>query len=315
MKISTLEKFAIISIIVAFLIIRLFISVRANSVPLSPQDEINLITIEKISHGDIISLIKLKDRSKIDPIVDSLSDSVKTFKSSVDETPSVDEYFKIFLNGTTDSVLYLYEDDDQYYIEQPYHAIYKTNNKTNAIIENMYKLNEKIYIENNNELSATSDDIFEHYTKSQQLAESIILDILLNSSSYNNIDNSTYYSLYGYLEKYANNISIEDNLQQTSNYNYTQALTQNELEDTKNLAIDYFTNQAPYYEGVEYIEPIANDSNMYKNEGIEDQYKAGNIIIYKVLTVKDKKDDFPERYISIARTSKDDEWKVINHGK
>ena len=48
--------------------------------------------------------------------------------------------------------------------------------------------------------------------------------------------------------------------------------------------------------------------------GIEDDYGPGNIIIYRVLTNLDRRDGNPFRYISIARKSKSDDWKIINSG-
>ena len=62
------------------------------------------------------------------------------------------------------------------------------------------------------------------------------------------------------------------------------------------------------------IEPMPNDSALYQNTGIQGQYEAGNIIIYKVLTGRDKKDQNPERTASVARTSRDAAWKLIDQG-
>lgn len=55
-------------------------------------------------------------------------------------------------------------------------------------------------------------------------------------------------------------------------------------------------------------------SPQYHNSGIEDDYGPGNIIIYRVLTNLDRRDGNPFRYISIARKSKSDDWKIINSG-
>ena len=59
---------------------------------------------------------------------------------------------------------------------------------------------------------------------------------------------------------------------------------------------------------------MPDDYHQYKNTGIEGEYAAGNIIIYKVLTGRDEKDHNPERSVSVARASKDADWEVINHG-
>lgn len=95
---------------------------------------------------------------------------------------------------------------------------------------------------------------------------------------------------------------------------YSQALTEEELSQTEEVARNYFTKEAPYYEGVISISVAPNDYDLYENQGIEGEYSLGNIIIYQVLTVKDQKDGNPERSISIARKTKDSDWEVINQG-
>ncbi|MEM1484506.1 M56 family metallopeptidase [Oscillospiraceae bacterium PP1C4] len=95
---------------------------------------------------------------------------------------------------------------------------------------------------------------------------------------------------------------------------YSQSLTPEALEQTEKIARNFFTNEAPYYEGVVSIRIAPDDYELYQNVGIEADYQPGNIIIYKVLTGKDKKDGNPERSISIARAPSDSEWKIINQG-
>jgi len=95
---------------------------------------------------------------------------------------------------------------------------------------------------------------------------------------------------------------------------YLEALTEEDLEETAELARYYFTEKTPVFEGVEEIEPADDASPFYQNAGIEDSYAPGNIIIYHVLTAKDAREGKPKRFISIARKSKSDQWKVINCG-
>ncbi len=95
---------------------------------------------------------------------------------------------------------------------------------------------------------------------------------------------------------------------------YRVSLTEAELKKTEELARYYFTEEAPYYEGVISIYPASDDDDLYRNQGVEGEYPAGDIIIYKVLTVKDEKDGNPERSISIARKGQDADWEVINQG-
>lgn len=100
----------------------------------------------------------------------------------------------------------------------------------------------------------------------------------------------------------------------TGDASYLDALTEEEVLQTEALAQQYFTEDAPAFEGVDQIYPVASDAALYGNAGLEGEYSLGNIIIYKVLTVKDRRDGNPFRFISIARNSKSDDWKVINCG-
>ncbi|MTK06018.1 MAG: DUF4825 domain-containing protein [Hungatella sp.] len=95
---------------------------------------------------------------------------------------------------------------------------------------------------------------------------------------------------------------------------YSKSLSAEELRATEKAVQNYFTNEAPYYEGIVSIELMPDDDEQYKNSGIEGEYSAGSIIIYKVLTVRDEKDRNPKRFVSVARDSEGADWKIINHG-
>lgn len=95
---------------------------------------------------------------------------------------------------------------------------------------------------------------------------------------------------------------------------YRDALTEEELAETEALAMHYFTEEVPTFEGVDQIYPADSEEPLYHNTGLEGEYMPGNIIIYRVLTVKDRRDGNPFRYISIARSNKSGAWKVINSG-
>jgi len=120
--------------------------------------------------------------------------------------------------------------------------------------------------------------------------------------------------LYEALAKYVIYSDTDNNTQEVKNANYSQSLTAEELKQTEEVVRNHFTIEAPYYEGIVSIELMPDDYYLYKNTGIEGEYEAGNIIIYKVLTGRDKKDHNPERSVSVARASKNSAWKVINHG-
>lgn len=95
---------------------------------------------------------------------------------------------------------------------------------------------------------------------------------------------------------------------------YIEALTEKELMETEELARYYFTEGSSGFDGVEEIRLAEDTFPLYQNTGIEGEYDPGNIIIYMVLTGKDKAAGNPMRSVSIARRSKSDNWKIINSG-
>ncbi len=110
----------------------------------------------------------------------------------------------------------------------------------------------------------------------------------------------------------ANNMTANDT--EASEGSYLEALTPEELDATEALAQYYFTDEVTSFEGVDQIYPADSSDPQYHNSGLEDDYAPGNIIIYRVLTNLDRRDGNPFRYISIARNSKSDDWKIINSG-
>lgn len=120
--------------------------------------------------------------------------------------------------------------------------------------------------------------------------------------------------LYESLAKYVIYPNTDDNVQADRDTSYSQSLSTEELEQTEDVVRNYFTVEAPYYEGVVSIELMPDDSVLYQNPGAEGKYEASNIVIYKVLTGKDRKDHNSERTASVARTSRDSVWELINQG-
>ena len=101
---------------------------------------------------------------------------------------------------------------------------------------------------------------------------------------------------------------------ESAEFSYLDALSEEDLQQTETLAQKYFVEETPSFEGVDQIYPVDSDTSLYHNAGLEGEYSPGNIIIYKVLTVKDRRDGSPFRFISLARKSKSDDWKIINCG-
>ena len=98
---------------------------KAAPITLPRADEITSIDItfeeNTVSHSD---------KTWISEIIDDISSSEPTQKESVQDVPQVKSYVKIdfqFKTGT--STLFAYEDNKNYYIEQPYEGIYKIDSQ------------------------------------------------------------------------------------------------------------------------------------------------------------------------------------------
>lgn len=98
---------------------------------------------------------------------------------------------------------------------------------------------------------------------------------------------------------------------------YISALTEKELNETEDLAQSYFNESSSSSdgEGVDQIYPLDGDFALYHNAGIEAEYGPGNLIIYKILTVQDRRTGNSFHTVSIARSSKSGAWKIINAGQ
>lgn len=68
------------------------------------------------------------DSEWINQCISSITDAQVTTKESIQELPQVDEYIEIDINADNAvSTIYVYTEKGNYYIEQPYQGIYKTD--------------------------------------------------------------------------------------------------------------------------------------------------------------------------------------------
>ena len=83
--------------------------------------------------------IVLPTTEEIGEIMSILMDMESTSKSSVNDAPNVDEYVKIDLNCSDDTVtaVFFYEDSGTQYVEQPYQGIYIPAPALNTMISNL----------------------------------------------------------------------------------------------------------------------------------------------------------------------------------
>ena len=71
---------------------------------------------------------KYSDSEWISQCISSMNNAQATAKESVQDIPQVDEYIKIDINTEgAKSTLFVYLEKNDYYIEQPYQGIYKTD--------------------------------------------------------------------------------------------------------------------------------------------------------------------------------------------
>lgn len=68
--------------------------------------------------------VNYSDKTWIDEVISSLSDSKPTHRESVQDSPQVDNYIKVELNSQTEkTTVFVYNDKGKFYIEQPYSGI------------------------------------------------------------------------------------------------------------------------------------------------------------------------------------------------
>lgn len=95
--------------------------------------------IISISVSDDNATATCTDGEQIGEIMSILMDMESTSKSSVNDSPNVDEYVKIDFNCSDDTVttIFFYEDSGTQYVEQPYQGIYILTPALNTIISDL----------------------------------------------------------------------------------------------------------------------------------------------------------------------------------
>ena len=125
---------------ILFLIILLLVSCFCTGccktgelIVLPSSTEIQCIKIETLDSTEVT----YTDAEKIEYFISILSEATTTNKSSVQDFPMVDEYGTInILTDNHNLTIYYYEDNEKYYLEQPYQGIYKLETNINELIAN-----------------------------------------------------------------------------------------------------------------------------------------------------------------------------------
>ncbi|MEG3030082.1 MAG: DUF5301 domain-containing protein, partial [Oscillospiraceae bacterium] len=111
---------------------------KNNPIFIPKSDEIVSIRIEQINEGASLGAVEVVDKSEIETILKALQNTNKTRKESVNDSPNRSDYFQININGSASRKIYLYNDKEQYFIEEPYTGIYKTSRETSLSIATIY---------------------------------------------------------------------------------------------------------------------------------------------------------------------------------
>lgn len=81
----------------------------------------------------------VEDKEQIKLILSELSNAEISNLQSLNDTPQTESYIKITfetLEGISSNTVYLYEKEYKFYLEQPYHGIFKIKEKAyNSIVE------------------------------------------------------------------------------------------------------------------------------------------------------------------------------------
>lgn len=98
---------------------------QKNANPINLPEESTIQSVD-ITAGNKTQ--KFSDIEWISQCISSITNAQATTKESVQDIPQVDEYIKIDIN-TDDAIstIFVYIEKSDYYIEQPYQGIYKTD--------------------------------------------------------------------------------------------------------------------------------------------------------------------------------------------
>ncbi|TCL60358.1 uncharacterized protein DUF4825 [Kineothrix alysoides] len=119
---------------------------RKVPVPLPQSSEVMSITIEQINEGESSGTIHISQKTDVEAVLNVLANTDKTLQQSVNDAPNRNDYFQINIESINDRRFYLYNDNEKYYIEEPYAGIYKTTREAGTAIVKIYTANSGVSI-------------------------------------------------------------------------------------------------------------------------------------------------------------------------
>lgn len=110
-------------------------SKTADPINLPTTDEITSIEISD-TEGNLQSSIT--EAEQIEKFVAEISGAKATNKSTVQDMPNVDDYYKADITcGEKITTIFFYEENEKHYVEQPYQGIYEMNTSLQELLDDM----------------------------------------------------------------------------------------------------------------------------------------------------------------------------------
>jgi predicted small lipoprotein YifL len=105
---------------------------KAKPIELPSTDNISSIEIAGGLKDTIIT-----DKKMIASFIKKVAEAIPTSKQSVQDVPTVSEYTRVdFVSDGNISSIFIYQENSKWYIEQPYHGIYETDEIILKLLKN-----------------------------------------------------------------------------------------------------------------------------------------------------------------------------------
>lgn len=128
---------AAVVVVAVGLIILLTKMVKTLELP----DTASVTAVEMEQFNDMLTVgrVAITDAGQIDSILSALTGARKTLRYSVNDYPTTDNFLGVTLiEKDRARKLFLYSEGGEYYIEEPYVGIYRTNRKTSEALYRVY---------------------------------------------------------------------------------------------------------------------------------------------------------------------------------
>lgn len=109
------------SVIICVVCILTLFACSKNANPIVLPQSSDVVSVD-VTVGE--NTVNCSDKTWIDEVISSLSDSKPTHRESVQDFPHVKDYMRIEINSQTEkTTVFVYKDKGKFYVEQPYSGI------------------------------------------------------------------------------------------------------------------------------------------------------------------------------------------------